>query len=197
MKHQYFLLYKPYGYLSQFTKEMPEHRTLGDLYAFPKAVYPVGRLDRDSEGLLLLTDDKKLTERLLNPKFRHPRTYYVQVEGVPSEAALEQLRLGVDIRIKKKTYRTRPAQVQVFETPPQVPERQPPIRFRANIPTTWLCLSLTEGKNRQVRRMCAKVGFPVLRLLRWSIGKVALGNMKVGEVKMLEREELYELLDVL
>ncbi|MEM9850195.1 MAG: pseudouridine synthase [Bacteroidota bacterium] len=196
MKHEYFAIYKPYGYLSQFTKEVPTHSTLGDLYDFPKTVYPVGRLDKDSEGLLLLTDDKALTDRLLHPKFRHRRIYYVQVEGVPDEAALQKIRSGVAIRINKKIYHTRPAKVAIIQPPPTLPERDPPIRFRANIPTTWLRLTLTEGKNRQVRRMCAKVGFPVLRLVRWSIEDLHLEAMPIGAVKPIEREELFRLLGI-
>ncbi|MEM1325188.1 MAG: pseudouridine synthase [Bacteroidota bacterium] len=192
MSHHYFAIYKSCGYLSQFTREVDTHKVLGDLYDFPKDVYAVGRLDRDSEGLLLLTNDKSLTDRLLNPKNQHSRTYWVQVEGVPTAKALQQLRRGVDIRINKKTHRTRPAQVQLFSSPPPLPERDPPIRFRANIPTTWLSLTLTEGKNRQVRKMCAKVGLPVLRLVRYAIEDITIDSMNIGDVIEVDKDKLFE-----
>jgi 23S rRNA pseudouridine2457 synthase len=195
MSLRYFAIYKPYGYLSQFTKEADHHQVLGELYNFPKDVYAVGRLDRDSEGLLLLTNDKSLTDRLLHPKNKHRRTYWVQVEGEPNKEALQRLRKGVDIRINKKTHRTQPAQVSILEAAPLLPERDPPIRFRATIPTTWLALTLTEGKNRQVRRMCAKVGFPVLRLVRYSVEKVTIEGMKIGEVVALEPSQLLQQLN--
>lgn len=189
---QYFLIYKPYGYLSQFTKEVPTHKTLGDLHDFPENVYPVGRLDKDSEGLLLLTNDKKLNHRLLDPKFKHARTYLVQVDGIPSAKAIEQLEKGVTIRINKKDYRTLPANAVLLNTPPALPDRDPPIRFRANIPTSWIQLTLQEGKNRQVRRMCAKVGFPVLRLVRHSIESVQFEEIEIGMVQQIDRDLLYE-----
>lgn len=189
---QYFMIYKPYGYLSQFTKEVPEHQTLGDLYDFPKDVYPVGRLDRDSEGLLLLTNDKSLTDKLLNPKYQHQRTYWVQVDDAITPKAIQQLQKGVDIRINKKTHRTLPAKAQILTQAPDIQERTPPVRFRANIPTSWLSLTLTEGKNRQVRRMCAKVGFPVLRLVRYAIEDLTIDGMKIGEVKRIEKSVLME-----
>ncbi len=193
---RYFKLYKPFGMLSQFSREMPEHRTLADLDIFPSEVYPIGRLDKDSEGLLLLTDDKQLNHRLLDPKFQHPRTYWVQVEGLPAVSALAELRAGVDIRINKKVHHTLPAQVQLLEEVPDLPDRDPPIRFRANIPTQWLEITLTEGKNRQVRRMCAKVGFPVLRLVRSSIVGLKLGPLDPGQVEELDAKTLYRLLEI-
>lgn len=182
---RYFLLYKPFGYLSQFTRESPEHKTLGDLYPFPKDVYPVGRLDQDSEGLLLLTDDKSLNKKLLDPSFEHERTYWVQVEGVPGEEALDMLRKGVTIRIKGLDYKTRPAQVRLLEQAPPLPERDPPVRFRKSLPTSWLELTLIEGKNRQVRRMCAQAGYPVLRLVRSRIGDWRVEGIGIGEVREL------------
>jgi 23S rRNA pseudouridine2457 synthase len=188
--HQYFVLYKPFGVLSQFTREAPQHRVLGDVYNFPKDVYPVGRLDQDSEGLLLLTNDGSLNKRLLDPKHNHQRTYWVQVEGLPDENAIQQLAKGVSIRINKKNYQTLPAKASLLDSPPGLPERDPPIRFRKNVPDSWLELSLTEGKNRQVRKMCAAVGYPVLRLVRASIEKLELGDMQVGEVRELEKKEL-------
>jgi len=187
MKPRYFLLYKPFGMLSQFSRETPEQRTLADLdVVFPKDVYPVGRLDADSEGLLLLTNDKSLNARLLNPRFEHPRTYWAQVEGIPDEAALEQLRAGVTIRIDGKSFQTRPAKVEVLTVQPELPERHPPVRFRKTVPDAWLELTLVEGKNRQVRRMCAAVGLPVLRLVRVAIGDILRGNMQPGEVREID-----------
>jgi 23S rRNA pseudouridine2457 synthase len=191
---RYFLLNKPFGYLSQFTPETPGQLTLADLGPFPPDVYPVGRLDQDSEGLLLLSNDSLLNIKLLDPRHAHWRTYWVQVEGVPTVAALQQLRNGVDIRINKKTHHTLPARAKSLTLEAPIPERNPPIRFRANISTTWIEISLLEGKNRQVRRMCAKVGFPVLRLLRVQIEELALGDLPVGAVKEYTRSEIYALL---
>ncbi|MBR9921726.1 MAG: pseudouridine synthase [Bacteroidetes bacterium] len=177
----FYAIYKPYGYLSQFTREDPKHKVLGDLYAFPPHVYPLGRLDLDSEGLLLLTDKKGENSRLLDPKRKHPRKYWAQVEGDISETALNQLRSGIDIRIKGKTHHCLPAKAKKF-TPADVPERDPPIRYRKNVAESWIELQLTEGKNRQVRRMCAAVGFPVLRLIRYQIGQFRLPQLDVGKV---------------
>ena len=197
MPLQYFLLYKPFGYLSQFTQEVEGQKTLADLCGdLPPDVYPIGRLDKDSEGLLLLSNDKALNHRLLNPTFKHERSYLVQVEGVPTEEALEQLRSGVDIRVNKKVHRTAPAKALLLDQPPTLPDRDPPIRFRANIPTAWLELRLTEGKNRQVRRMCAKVGYPTLRLVRWSIERLALGDLPLGQHKEIDRKSLMDLLGI-
>jgi len=188
--YQYFAIYKPFGYLSQFSKSIPEHQVLGDLHNFPKDVYPVGRLDRDSEGLLLLTNDKSLNDRLLNPRNKHWRTYWVQVENIPTIEAIRQLCEGVDIRINKKAHRTLPAKTKLFDIPPTVLERIPPIRFRANVPTAWLSLQLQEGKNRQVRRMCAKIGFPVLRLIRYAIEDLTIEGFEIGEAKALKNKTL-------
>ncbi len=183
----YFIIYKPFGMLCQFTREVPGQVTLADLdFTFPTDVYPVGRLDADSEGLLLLTNDRHVNQKLLNPKNQHPRTYMAQVEGIPTEAALEQLRKGVEISIDGKKHLTAPALASVPEVPPVFPERNPPIRVRKSIPDTWLQLTLTEGKNRQVRRMCAAVGLPVLRLVRVSIGDITMADMLPGEVRPVE-----------
>ncbi|MCC6460006.1 MAG: pseudouridine synthase [Saprospiraceae bacterium] len=187
----YFLLNKPYGMLSQFTQEAPGQRTLADLGLFISPdVYPVGRLDADSEGMLVLTNDKALNARLLNPQFAHPRTYWVQVEGLPTEEALERLRQGVEFRIEGKVHRSRPATAVLLEERPTLPDRDPPIRVRKSIPDTWLALTLAEGKNRQVRRMCAAVGFPVLRLLRVQIGGLGLGDLQPGQVRELSAADL-------
>ena len=160
-------LNKPYGVLSQFTPDHPGQRTLSE-FKFPKNVYPLGRLDRDSEGLLLLSDEPGLNTKLLDPKNAHPRTYWAQVEGEVTEDALQQLRKGVVIE-GKKTLTAEAKQIS-----PYLPPRDPPIRFRQNIPTSWIELTLREGRNRQVRKMTAAVGFPTLRLLRVAIGQFHL-----------------------
>ncbi|MCB0546458.1 MAG: pseudouridine synthase [Phaeodactylibacter sp.] len=191
---RYFIIYKPYGTLSQFTREHPSHHVLGELFQFPKDAYPVGRLDQDSEGLLIITNDKRLNHFLLDPSFSHSRTYLVQVEGEPQAEDLKKLRTGVKIRVGKKEYTTQPAQVRLLPQPPVIPERDPPIRVRMSIPDSWLEIELKEGKNRQVRRMCAKVGFPVLRLIRSKIEKLEIRDMAVGEVREMEKKDIYRLL---
>lgn len=191
----YYFIFKPFGMLSQFTPEQAGQITLADLdFSFPKNVYPVGRLDADSEGLLLLTDDKALNDKLLNPKQHLSKTYWVQVEGIPDESDLEKLRRGVDINLKGKIHRTLPAKVKQLEADPEFPARVPPIRFRKTVPESWLEIVITEGKNRQVRRMCAAAGFPVLRLVRvgmgnYRLGKDALTGMVPGEVREFARLE--------
>lgn len=185
----YFLIYKPYLMLSQFSKE-GDKPTLADLdFDFPSDVYPVGRLDADSEGLLLLTNDKQLNHRLLNPKFRHNRTYYVQVDGALTNEACQQLSEGVTISVDGKAYTTLPGKAVHIEEP-GLPERNPPIRFRASIPTSWLSISLHEGKNRQVREMTAAVGFPTLRLVRWAIESLTAEGMMPGDVRLLSRADV-------
>lgn len=181
--------------LSQFSAE-GNKTGLGELFSFPKDVYPVGRLDADSEGLLILTNDKKLNHKLLNPDFKHRRTYWAQVEGALSQEALQQLEKGVTIHTNKKDYRTLPAKASLIPEPTSLPERDPPIRFRKNIPTSWLELHLHEGKNRQVRRMTAAVGFPTLRLIRASIENLTIDDMKAGEVREFSRELIYPLLKI-
>ena len=187
---KYILFYKPYGVLCQFTDSSDNPRpTLKEYIPIPQ-VYPVGRLDLDSEGLLLLTDNGQLQHRLANPKFAHPRTYYVQVERIPDEAALNRLRNGVTI----KNYCTRKAHVRLFKAEPNLSPRIPPIRDRQSIPTCWLEMTLTEGKNRQVRRMTAAVGFPTLRLVRVSIGsdgkQINLTGLKPGQWRKLTTQEV-------
>jgi 23S rRNA pseudouridine2457 synthase len=196
MNYHYYAIYKPFGMLSQFSRE-GDHATLADLdFPFSKDVYPVGRLDTDSEGLLLLTNDTTLNNRLLNPKFRHERTYYVQVEGSLTPDTCAALARGVTISINGKPHRTLPATATVLAPEPSLPERNPPIRFRQNIPTSWLSLTLHEGKNRQVRRMTAAVGFPTLRLVRWSIEALALNDMQPGNVRELSGHELMRWLKI-
>ena len=189
MPDRFLLFYKPYDVLSQFSQSADSPaRSLKDFIAVPD-VYPVGRLDRDSEGLLLLTSNGRVQHRLSDPKFRHPRTYWVQVEQIPTDEALQQLRQGLMIQ----DYRSRPAQVKRLE-PPELPPRDPPIRFRQSIPTAWIELTLTEGKNRQVRRMTAAVGFPTLRLVRVAIGKLELAGLQPGEWRDLTAAELKALI---
>ena len=169
------LFNKPYGVICQFSCD-GLHTTLADYIALPD-FYPAGRLDTDSEGLLLLTDDGKLQHRITDPQHKLPKTYWVQVEGVPDENALEALRSGV----KLNDFTTRPAQAHLIDAPANLWPRDPPIRFRKNIPTAWLELTLYEGKNRQVRRMTAAVGFPTLRLIRYRIGEWTLDGLAPGQ----------------
>lgn len=163
-------LNKPWGVISQFTPEPGSRYTTLTQFGLPPGVYPIGRLDADSEGLLLLSDEKGLVSRLLEPINAHQRTYWVQVEGLPSSDALRILATGVDLN----GYTTLPCRVAVLQPEPVVWQRQPPIRFRATVPTSWLELTLTEGKNRQVRRMTAKIGHPTLRLIRICSGDLGL-----------------------
>ena len=173
----YLRFYKPYGVLSQFTDpDRTGHPTLAHYIQTP-GVYPVGRLDHDSEGLLLLTDDGAFQHRWSDPKFDHPKIYWVQVERIPGEEALRQLKEGVVIQGRK----TRPAGARLLPAPPSVPPRDPPIRYRANVPDAWLELTLTEGRNRQVRRMTAAVGHPTLRLIRAVIAGVTLEGLQPGQ----------------
>lgn len=167
---------KPFGVLSQFTDQAGDgaRATLSDFIAMP-GVYPAGRLDRDSEGLLLLTDDGALQARIANPRFKLPKTYLVQVEGIPDAAALDRLRKGLTL----KDGPTRPAQADLID-PPDLWPRDPPVRFRKSVADCWLRLTLTEGRNRQVRRMTAAVGHPTLRLVRWSIGEWTLDDLPQG-----------------
>lgn len=183
----YFIIYKPYGVLCQFTDDKGR-KTLGSLYKFPKDVYPVGRLDQDSEGLLLLTNDKSLTDFLLNPKNRHEREYYAQVEGIPKDSDLEKLKSGIYIQGEK----TLPAKAKIIDDPKFDP-RIPPIRERKNIPVSWLSLTLYEGRNRQVRRMTASIGFPTLRLVRVRIKNITIRGLQQGTVRELSQAELSEL----
>jgi 23S rRNA pseudouridine2457 synthase len=185
---RYFILYKPFGVLTQFSGEGP---TLASLGVFPKEVYPVGRLDKDSEGLLLVTDDKWLNHHLLNPRFGHQRTYYAQVEGIPTSEALKQLQSGVMINVDGRDYQTKPALAKILDPVPNLPDRNPPIRYRASIPDTWIELTLIEGKNRQVRKMTAAVGFPTLRLVRYSMEKISISGMQSGEVIELDEKTVY------
>lgn len=191
---RYFLFYKPFQVLSQFSPE-ENKKTLADYFQnLPKDVYPVGRLDYDSEGLLLLTNDKKLTQQLLEPRYKHQRTYYVQVEGIFDLAAQKKLEQGVEINIGGKMYTTLPAKITIMDGDPLLPERNPPIRFRKNIPTSWVSLTLNEGKNRQVRKMTAAAGFPTLRLVRYAIGNYTVAGWHSGEVREISANTIAPLL---
>ena len=193
--NRYYVISKPFGFLSQFTKDVPEHKVLSDLFKFPKDIYPVGRLDRDSEGLLLLTNDKRMNKDLLDPNSKKKKTYWVQVEGIPSNSDLDTLRNGrLTIRINKKDHKCAPAKLRLLGDTVEMPDRNPPIRVRENIPTYWVQIELTEGKNRQVRKMFAKIGFPVLRLIRVKIGGIAIDGMQIGDVRELTKIEALQAL---
>jgi len=191
---EYFAVYKPFGMLSQFSKD-GDQSTLADLGNFNNDVYPVGRLDKDSEGLLILTNDKSLNAQLLQPQNGHERKYLVQVDGSITKEAIERLRDGVNFRSKGKVYHSKPAHAKLIEEP-ELSDRVPPVRYRKNIPTSWIELTLSEGKNRQVRKMTAAVGFPTLRLVRRSIEDLTIQQMKPAEVVSLSRVELWKKLNL-
>ncbi len=186
MGDRHLLFYKPYGVLTQFTDERSglQRTTLGDFIPV-KGVYPVGRLDRDSEGLVLLTNNGRIQHRLSDPKFGHSRTYWVQVERIPDREAIERLQCGVTLQ----SYVTRPAQVVMLDDEPPLPPREPPIRHRKSVPTAWIEMTLTEGRNRQVRRMTAAVGFPTLRLVRVAIAHLRLDGLMPGQWRELTPDE--------
>ncbi len=172
------LFNKPFGVLSQFTDKGTQgspRPTLSEFVDVP-GVYPAGRLDRDSEGLMVLTDDGRLQARIASPKFKKPKTYLVQVEGLVSEEQLQALRAGVTL----KDGPTRPACAEAID-PPDIWERDPPVRYRKTVPDSWIKLTITEGRNRQVRRMTAHVGLPCLRLVRWSVGDWSLDGLAQGQ----------------
>lgn len=181
MRFEYIALFKPYGVVCRFSGE---GKTLKDFVPVA-GVYPVGRLDKDSEGLVLLTNDGAWQHRVSHPKFEHEKTYWAQVEGVPSEEALDRLRRGMAVR----DYVTRPAAARKLEDAPRLAPRDPPIRYRAAIPDSWIEIKLHEGRNRQVRHMLAAVGHPVLRLVRVAIGDLRLGELRPGEWRRVRRGE--------
>ncbi len=171
---------KPFAVLSQFTGQDSQHRSLA-AFGFPKNVYPIGRLDADSEGLLLLSDEGALNQRLLHPQHAHSREYWAQVERIPSTAALARLQAGVMVQARP----TLPCRAWLLDPQPEMPPREPPIRFRKTVPTCWVGLELIEGKNRQVRRMTAAIGHPTLRLVRVRIGAFRLEGLQPGQWKEL------------
>jgi 23S rRNA pseudouridine2457 synthase len=183
--------HKPYGVISQFTPDGSPNRTLAE-FGFPKDVYPLGRLDADSEGLLLLSDEPILNTRLLDPQNAHPRRYWAQVEGIPASSSLEKLSHGVSMG----DHQTLPCRAWLLEPQPKLPPRDPPIRVRKTVPDSWIALELIEGKNRQVRKMTATVGHPTLRLLRVQIGNFQLGNLPSSQWKELtppERDQVFSI----
>lgn len=182
-----FRFWKPYGVLTRFT-DAEGRPTLADYVDIPE-IYAAGRLDMDSEGLLLLTDSGALSHRLTDPRFEHSRIYWAQVERVPDDAALQALRTGIDLSDGGRLWRTRPAQAELIAAP-DLPERVPPIRARLSVPTAWLQLTIREGKNRQVRRMTAAVGHPTLRLVRWSIGAITLAGLAPCKLLPLNESEV-------
>ena len=193
--NQYFIVYKPFNVLSQFTSESGK-KCLKNFFDVPQDVYPVGRLDYDSEGLLILTNDKKLNSLLLNPLHAHEREYWVQVEGKITQQAIDNLRNGIAINVNGIAYKTKKCKAGIIESDQKVPPRNPPIRVRKSVPDSWIRLVLTEGKNRQVRKMTAHVGFPTLRLIRYRIEKIRLEKLNPGEMKIISPSELYNLLQI-
>ena len=194
--NQYFIAYKPFHVLSQFTSE-DDKKTLKNFFNVPYDVYPVGRLDYDSEGLLILTNDKKLNLALLDPLQAHEREYWVQVEGKITQYAIEKLQSGVTINVNGKMYGTKKCKAEIFLSTPEVDERNPPIRYRKSVSDSWIKIILTEGKNRQVRKMTAHIGFPTLRLIRYRIEKISLRNLHPGEMIEVSKSELYNLLQII
>ena len=191
---KYYLLHKPYGMLSQFTRE-GGHPSLADVdFEFESDVYSVGRLDTDSEGLLLLTNDKRLNSELLSPENGHPRTYHAQVEGEPGFSDIRKLQNPMLLKIKSREFKTRPCKATILDPQPDYVARIPPIRVRKSISDTWISITLTEGKNRQVRKMTAAAGLPTLRLIRESIGPFKLKGLKAGEVREVSEEDVSKLI---
>jgi 23S rRNA pseudouridine2457 synthase len=184
---RYILFYKPYEVLCQFSPEQGK-KTLADFLSLKKDIYPVGRLDYDSEGLLLLTNDNTIKSKLTGPKFEHPKTYLAQIERIPTEEVLQKLRSGVVIEGRK----TKPAEIALLSEEPLLPPRSTPIRFRKSVPTAWLRIVLREGKNRQLRKMTAAVGHPTLRLVRIMIGNLDIQQLHPGEWKEITLQEIFQ-----
>lgn len=191
----YFIIHKPFNVLSQFTSTDGK-KTLKDVFDIPPRCWPVGRLDYDSEGLLIITDDKKLNQFLLDPVHAHEREYWAQVEGEMNDEQIDRLQRGVAITVNGKKYQTKKCVVKRFLHVPEVSVRIPPIRFRKNVPDSWIKIILTEGKNRQVRKMTAAVGCPTLRLIRYRIERIRLEKLQPGEMKKIAKQELYNLLKI-
>lgn len=193
---KYYVFNKPYNVLSQFTRENDSESIADYFFLDDKDVYPVGRLDRDSEGLLILTNDKRLNNLLLNPKNLKTKVYFAQVEGEFSSQASKELSKGVRITVDKKPYDTLPADAKKVEKPKFIWERVPPVRYRKEIPTTWVKIEIQEGKNRQVRKMLAAVGFPVLRLIRAKIEDLDLNRIQPGDIQVYNQQEIYRKLRI-
>ena len=185
--HKHFIIHKPYGYLSQFVCELKKKKMLGELYPFPEGTMAIGRLDEDSEGLLFLTTDGKMSEAIRGRKIE--KEYYAQVDGLIDNKAIEKLKQGVEIGIRNVKYLTKPCSAFRIDPPPLFHERSRRIRDDRHGPTSWVSITLTEGKERQVRKMTAAVGFPTLRLLRIRIGNILLDDLKPGEV--IVADDLY------
>jgi 23S rRNA pseudouridine2457 synthase len=184
MHHQHFIMHKPFGYLSQFVGEGKKKKRLGELYDFPEGTMCIGRLDENSEGLLLLTTDGKLSNYISTAGIE--KEYYVQVDGLISSIAIEQLQQGVEIGIEGIKYQTKPCTINILEQVPDLAPRSKKIRDDRHGPTSWIAITLTEGKFRQIRKMTALVGFPTLRLVRVRIGNIHLNGMQAGEVTKVE-----------
>lgn len=182
--NRYILFHKPFNVLSQFTPE-DGARSLAE-FNLPSEVYAAGRLDKDSEGLLFLTSDGLLIEKLLNPKNDKPKTYWVLVERVPTEEELARMRTGLKI----EDYLTKPCSVKILDPQPAVDPRDPPVRFRKTVVDVWIEITIVEGKNRQIRKMTAAIGHPTLRLIRKKIGNMELGDLKIGEWKEITRDQI-------
>lgn len=193
--NNYFIVHKPFNVLCQFSSDEGK-KTLKDYFDIPVNAYPVGRLDYDSEGLLIITDDKKINHFLLNPLHSHEREYWVQVEGEISSEQITRLQDGVEIKVNGKMYLTKKCIVKKFLYLPEVSERHPPIRYRKSVPDSWIKIILTEGKNRQVRKMTAVVGCPTLRLIRYRIEEINLEKLFPGEMRKITKQELYNLLKI-
>ena len=181
----YIAFFKPHGILSQFTSDNPSE-TLAN-FNLPKEIYPCGRLDKDSEGLLILSNDGAFVDQLINPKFDKEKIYWVQVENIPTEESLNIIRKG---GISIQDYKTKPGKIKILDPQPMMAERSPPVRFRKNIPTCWLEIVISEGKNRQVRRMTAKINHPTLRLIRMQVGKYKLQNLLPGEWIAIKKSDI-------
>jgi len=185
IKHRHFIVFKPFGFLSQFKNNRTrKKRLLSELFDFPENTMAIGRLDADSEGLLFLTTDGKTSEFIRSNKIE--KEYWVQVDGLISDAAVNKLKFGVEISIEGKSYITKPCEASKIETPKNLPQRQKPIRDERHGPTSWIAITITEGKFRQVRKMTAAVGFPTLRLIRYRIGNTTISNLNSGSTKEVE-----------
>lgn len=191
MSFSYYLFNKPCGVICQFSPQDDKPTLAHYLTTVEKDVYPVGRLDTDSEGLLLLSNDKKIVQKVLDPKFEHEKTYHVQIEGLPKEEKLQQLRKGVPINVDGKIYTTKPCQAKLIDQPAYLWERNPPVRFRKNIPTYWLEIKISEGKNRQVRKMTAAIQCPTLRLIRFQIGKLNIDKLSPSDYIKISESDIY------